>query len=83
MNRLVVISISALILFPGCSMLGYGGNGVPAGSVAWCGDFEYTGTWLKTETNGRALGVSDSAVVERMTVDDVIKLAEAMNCNQR
>ena len=65
-----------------CSVLGGNANGVPAGSVAWCGQFEYTGTWLKTETNGRALGVSDAAVVDRMTVDDVIKLAQAMGCAQ-
>jgi hypothetical protein len=74
-----MLLIVSLMLLSGCSMLG-GANGVPEGSVAWCGDFEYTGTWLKTETNGRALGVSDSAVVERMSVEDVIALAQAMGC---
>lgn len=76
MKTLLIVS---LMLLSGCSMLG-GKNGVPAGSVAWCADYEYTGTWLKTETSGRALGVSDSAVVERMTVEDVIALATAMGC---
>ena len=58
-------------------------NGVPDGAVAWCGSFDYTGTWTKSQTGGRALGVSDAAVVDRMTVDDVIKLAESMGCNTR
>lgn len=79
--KMIIVLVAALLL-PSCGVLGGGANGVPAGSVAWCGDFEYTGTWLKTETNGRALGISDAAVVDRMTVDDVIKLAEAMNCNE-
>ncbi len=74
MKRLFVLTLLSL---SSCAT-----NGVPAGSVAWCGQFEYTGTWLKTETNGRALGVSDADVADRMTVDDVIKLAQAMGCSQ-
>lgn len=57
-------------------------QGVPSGAVAWCGQFDYTGTFTKSETGGRALGLSDSTIVERMTIDDVIKLAESMGCNQ-
>lgn len=76
MRMLLIVS---LMLLSGCNMFG-GANGVPTGSVAWCADYEYTGTWLKTETSGRALGVSDSAVVERMSVEDVIALAQAMGC---
>jgi len=56
-------------------------SGAPRGSVAWCGHFDYTGTWTKSQTGGKALGVSDSAVVERMTVEDVIALADAIGCN--
>lgn len=57
-------------------------QGVPAGSVAWCGAFDYTGTFTKSETQGRALGLSDSELASRLGVDDVIKLAEAMGCAQ-
>ena len=57
-------------------------QGVPSGSVAWCGSFDYTGTVTKSETQGRALGLSDSDLAARLTVDDVIKLAESMGCNQ-
>jgi len=57
-------------------------QGVPKGAVAWCGAFDYTGTFTKSESQGRALGVSDSAVIDRLTVDDVIKLAEAMGCSR-
>ena len=56
-------------------------QGVPRGSIAFCGSFEYTGTFTKSESSGRAIGLSDAAVVERMTVDDVIALATAMGCN--
>jgi hypothetical protein len=71
-----------LLLFVALMMTGCGAtNGIPKGAVAWCGQFQYTGTWLKTDNEGRALGVSDSAVLERMTVADVIALAEAMGCS--
>jgi hypothetical protein len=56
-------------------------QGVPNGSVAWCGSFDYTGTFTKSETNGRALGLSDSELAARLTVADVIALAESMGCN--
>lgn len=79
--KLLTLVLIALALCS-CSALGGNTNGVPAGSVAWCGQFDYTGTWVKAETNGRAIGVSDSTVVARMTVDDVIKLAEALGCNR-
>lgn len=55
-------------------------QGVPRGAVAGCGDFGYIGTFTKSQTSMRALWLSDAAVAERMTVDDVIKLAEAMGC---
>ena len=70
------IFIAALLLTSCAS------QGVPQGAVAWCGSFDYVGTVTKTETNGRALGLSDAASVARLSVDDVIKLAEAMGCNQ-
>ena len=52
----------------------------PQGAVAWCGTFDYTGTWLKTESTGRALGLSDKGLAEALTVEQVIQLAEAMGC---
>lgn len=73
-----MIAIAMLLLMTACSNT----SGVPDGAVAWCGSFEYTGTFTKSETGGRALGVSDAQVAERMSVDDVIKLAESMGCSQ-
>lgn len=58
-------------------------NGIPAGAVAWCGEFSYTGTWLKTETDGRAIGLSDAELAQRLTVEQVIALAEAIGCGSR
>jgi hypothetical protein len=70
---LIMLSLSAI----GCST----SPGAPKGAVAWCGGFDYTGTFTKSETVGKALGLSDSALVSKMTVEDVIALAEAMGCN--
>ena len=56
-------------------------QGVPAGAVAWCGQFDYTGTVVKSEVSGRALGLSDSELAKRLTVEDVIALAESMGCS--
>ena len=55
--------------------------GVPGGAVAWCGQFDYTGTFTKSQTNGRALGLSDSGLAASMSVEDVIALAESMGCS--
>jgi hypothetical protein len=53
--KLTIIAITALLI-TSCTSTG----GVPDGAVAWCGNFEYTGTWTKSQTGGRALGVSDA-----------------------
>lgn len=57
-------------------------NGVPRGAVAGCGDFSVIGTLTKTEARGKALWLSNSDLANRLTVDDVIKLADAMGCAQ-
>ena len=54
----------------------------PPGAVAWCGGFDYTGTWLKTESSAKAIGITDGAIVDRLTVEDVIALAEAIGCDR-
>jgi hypothetical protein len=72
------ILIAAVLL----AMTGCASQGVPAGAVAWCGSFDYTGTFTKSETAGRALGLSDSDLAARLTVADVIALAESMGCGQ-
>ena len=72
--RYVIIGL--LLVMTGCAS-----NGVPAGATAWCGSFEYNGTWLKTESSGRAIGLSDAALAERMTVEQVIQLADSLGCS--
>lgn len=69
--------IVSILLMTSCAS-----QGIPQGAVAWCGSFDYVGTVTKTETNGRALGLSDSELASRLTVDDVIKLAESMGCSE-
>jgi hypothetical protein len=69
------ISVLLLLLLAGCQSAG-----VPSGAVAWCGSFDFTGTVTKTETKGRALGLSDSEIAKALTVEDVIALAVAMGC---
>jgi hypothetical protein len=71
-----------LIVFMLLAMTGCASQGVPSGAVAWCGSFDYTGTFTKSETDGRALGLSDSDLAARLTVQDVIALAESMGCNR-
>jgi hypothetical protein len=73
--RLLIVVI--LLAMTGCAS-----QCVPSGAVAWCGSFDYTGTFTKSETNGRALGMSDSELAARLTVDDVIALADSMGCGQ-
>jgi hypothetical protein len=63
------------------AMTGCASQGVPRGSIAFCGSFEYTGTFTKSESSGRAIGLSDSELASRLTVADVIALATAMGCN--
>lgn len=63
------------LLLTGCAA-----NGVPDGAVAWCGTFDYTGTFTKSETRGRALGLSDSELANKLTAEDVIRLATSMGC---
>ena len=76
MRKISCLFIATLLLTSCAS------QGIPQGAVAWCGSFDYVGTVTKTETNGRALGLSDAASVARLSVDDVIKLAEAMGCSE-
>lgn len=74
--KFIMVLLSVIVLTSCAS------QGVPNGAVAWCGSFDYTGTFTKSETNGRALGLSDGDLAARLTVADVIALADSMGCNQ-
>jgi hypothetical protein len=76
MRLISVLMIAALLA--GCA----GAQGVPRGAVAGCGDFGYIGTFTKSQTAVRALWLSDAAIAERMTVEDVIALAQALGCHE-
>lgn len=76
------ILLGMMMLFTGCGGLSASG-GVPRGAVVWCGTYEYTGTTVKAHTEGTALGVSDAELASRMSVENVIELATAMNCGGR
>jgi uncharacterized lipoprotein YmbA len=64
------------------AMTGCASNGFPQGAVAGCGEFSAIGTFTKTEARGKALWLSDSELAARLTVADVIALAESMGCGQ-
>lgn len=66
-----------VLLFTACGTT----SGMPRGAVAGCGDFGYTGTFTKSQTSMRALWLSDSDALARLSVEDVVALAEAMGCN--
>lgn len=77
MIRLIgVITLTLLLTACGAT------SGMPKGAVAGCGDFEYTGTFTKSETSMRALWLSDGDALARLTVEDVVTLAEVMGCNR-
>lgn len=75
MQKVKCLLVLLCVSFVGCS------SGVPRGAVAGCGNFEYIGTFTKSETRGKALWLSDSNLAAKMTVADVVSLAEAMGCN--
>jgi hypothetical protein len=56
-------------------------NGFPQAAIAGCGEFSAIGTFTKTEARGKALWLSDSDLAARLTVADVIALAESMGCS--
>lgn len=70
-----VVFLFAVLLMTSCAV----GGGMPQGAVAGCGNFEYTGTWTKSHTDMRVLWLSEKGAI---TVDEAIKLAEAVGCNE-
>lgn len=79
---LKIIAMLAMLFMASCA--GTSATEIPAGptnATAWCGQFDFTGTLTKTETSGSALGVSDAAIIEGATIEQIIELAEAMGCN--
>jgi hypothetical protein len=74
----IAITLLALLLLTACGAT----SGMPQGAVAGCGDFGYTGTFTKSQTSMRALWLSDADTLARLSVEDVIALAEALGCRQ-
>lgn len=77
MRKLLVIV--TLLLLAGCVSPGM--PEAPQGAVAFCGSIDYTGTWTKSESAGRAIGLTSAELAEKMTVEEVIALAEALGCS--
>lgn len=83
MRKILIGAVLSMIVLTGCA----GGVGTempdaPEGAAAWCGGFNYTGTFTKSAGDGQALGISNSTMLEGATIEDIITLAEAMGCNQ-
>jgi hypothetical protein len=47
-------------------------------AAAWCADVEITGRWTSTDANGRYLGVSNAALLEKATMEDIILLVDRL-----
>jgi hypothetical protein len=74
--KFIMVLLSAIVLTSCAS------SGAPKGAIAGCGEFSAIGTFTKTEARGKALWLSDGDLAARLTVDDVIALAESMGCGQ-
>lgn len=76
-------AIALIVLMTGC--VGAQQGEIPQGpgnATAWCGNFEYTGTFTKSEASGSALGVSDAQLIQGATIQDIIALAQELGCNR-
>ena len=74
--KFIMVLLSVLVLTSCAS------SGAPKGAIAGCGEFSAIGTFTKTEARGKALWLSDSDLAARLTVADVIALAESMGCSE-
>ncbi|WP_237133794.1 hypothetical protein [Pseudohongiella sp. O18] len=80
MQTRAAIFIALIAMLTACT----GTQSIPTGpgnATAWCGQFDYTGTFTKSEAAGRALGVSDAELIQGASIDQIIALAEAMGCD--
>jgi hypothetical protein len=74
--KFIMVLLSVLVLTSCAS------SGAPKGAIAGCGEFSAIGTFTKTEARGKALWLSDGDLAARLTVADVIALADSMGCGQ-
>lgn len=70
-----LFTVLVLLLFTGC-----GATGLPDGAIAGCVDVRYTGTFTKSETEGRLLFLSKDQAARIVSVEDAVNLAEAFGC---
>lgn len=71
----------ALLTMTACSSASQIPTG-PGNATAWCGQFDYIGTFTKSEASGRALGVSDAQLIQGATIEQIIALADSLGCAQ-
>lgn len=77
MNSLYKVAgfVVIAILLSACSTLS-GDN--MSNAAAWCADVEITGRFTATDANGRYLGVSNAALLEKATMEDVLMLVDRL-----
>ena len=78
MRLKTVLLLACVALFAACSSA----RKLPDGVAAWCGSVEYTGTFTKSESNLRGVGLTSAEIAAALTPDQVIQLADAMGCNE-
>jgi hypothetical protein len=47
-------------------------------AAAWCADIEITGRFTATDAEGRYLGVSNAALIENATMEDILMLVDRL-----
>jgi len=73
-----IVLLIAIAMLAACSSA----RELPDGVAAWCGSVEYTGTFTKSESSLRGVGLTDAEIAAALTADQVIQLADAMGCNE-
>jgi hypothetical protein len=77
MNSLYKVAgfIVIAVLLSACSTLS-GDN--MSNAAAWCADVEITGRFTSTDANGRYLGVSNAALIENATMEEILLLVDRL-----
>lgn len=76
----IIVAVIVVFVLTGCSTASM--PDAPDGAAAWCGSVDYTGTFTKSETQARALGVTNAALIESLTAEQIIELANALGCSR-
>lgn len=67
--------IGLMLLLSACSTFP---NNNMSNAAAWCADVDITGRFTATDASGRYLGVSNAALIENATMEDILLLVDRL-----